>query len=274
MKTVLYLGPEGTHSHEAALTLGQNDIVYVPCRSFREIFARLGAPDTTAVVPFENSTEGPITQVLDLLGRNADIAILRGLALKIRHHLLARPETHLADIHRVYSHPQALAQCAFTLQKVLPDAEVIETVSTAAAAQMAADDPAAAALASGTAGQLHGLATLRADMQDSAENTTRFLEIERITAGAIATPPAATEPPRCGRALFHIVLRNEPGALLKALQPFHTVGVNLTFIQSRPLADRPFQYGFFIEALANADLCDTLQKLLNHFADTRIIGIY
>ncbi len=244
---ILYLGPEGTHSHEAALNRFGGNAMLIPCFSHEEIFERLcgscrsGRP--MAIVPVENSSEGPVTQTLDQLSACPRVTITESFSVNIRHHLLVpRGLRSKSEIKRVYSHPQALGQCRASLQAYLPGAERQPESSTAAAALRVARECDSAALASSAAAAINGLKILKRDMQDSRDNVTRFFV---VTAGrARPAPPPSAE---C-RSLIHLVIGNRPGALLHALAPFDASGVNLTFIQSRPLPGRPWEYGFFIEA--------------------------
>ena len=247
---ILYLGPEGTHSHDAARRRFGARARLLPCLSHYEIFARLcaarGQPRPLAVVPVENSSEGPVTQTLDQLAHHPRVTILDSFSLPVQQHLLARPGTTLARIRRVCSHPQALGQCRATLARLLPKAELIPESSTSAAARRAAQEDGTAAIASETAARLHGLAVLRPDVQDGGENVTRFFT---LSADAAARPRRAKDAEL--RSLIHLVIGNRPGALLHVLAPFDASGVNLTFIQSRPLPGRPWEYGFFIEAVTD-----------------------
>ena len=343
---ILYLGPEGTHSHEAVLRRFGPKAKLVPCLSHHEIFSRLCAararPRPLAIVPVENSSEGPVTQTLDQLADHAAVGILDSFSLPVPQHLMALPGTQLAGIRRVCSHPQVLGQCRATLARLLPRAELVPDSSTAVAAGRAAQDPETAAIASDAAAKIHRLAVLRKNMQDSRHNVTRFFTltaapvpqhllalpgtkrsgIRRIcshpqvlgqcratlarlfpraelipdsstaaAAGRAALDPAtaaiASEaaakihhlavlrmdmqdsdenvtrfftitvsrvPTRAAgkakelRSLVYLVIGNRPGALLHVLAPFDASDVNLTFIQSRPLPGRPWEYGFFIEA--------------------------
>lgn len=190
---VLYLGPEGTHSHEAALRRFGPKTRLVPCLSHYEIFARLCAPKARprplAIVPVENSSEGPVTQTLDQLAHHPAVTILDSFSLPVQQHLLAPAGMLPAQIRQVCSHPQALGQCRATLAKLLPKADLIPEASTAAAARRAAQEPGTAAIASAAAAKLHHLSILRPDVQDGDENMTRF-----FTLAAGRSPPPAGRP--------------------------------------------------------------------------------
>ncbi len=250
MQRVLYLGPEGTYSHEAALNRFGVEAQLVPCLSLYDLFERLcedGDEHLLAIVPVENSTEGPVTQTLDQLALHEKVTITESLTLSVRHHLMRlKGESGLAGIRRVYSHPQALGQCRASLRKLLPEAELLPESSTAAAARRAAGDPESAALASQAAAGLNGLDICEYDMQDGRENITRFfvLSAGRWADGGEVKGGAV-------RSMVHLVIGDRPGALLRALSPFDAAGVNMTFIQSRPLPGRPWEYGFFIEVVTD-----------------------
>ena len=143
MPPILYLGPEGTHSHEAALQHFGETASLIPCLSHYDVFERLCDPHVRprplAIVPVENSSEGPVTQTLDQLASHPGVTITESFSIPIQHHLLVRPEVKkLASIQRVYSHPQALGQCRLSLRKLLPHAELLPESSTATAARRAA----------------------------------------------------------------------------------------------------------------------------------------
>ena len=206
---ILYLGPEGTHSHEAARRHFGPQATLVPCLSHYEIFSRLGNGRTLrqplAVVPVENSSEGPVTQTLDQLAHHPEATILDSFSLPILQHLLARPGTRLAGIRRVCSHPQALGQCRDTLARLLPRAELIPESSTAAAADRAAQDAKTAAIASDAAAKLHGLVTLRKNIQDGTRNVTRFFTVAATRRGRPAPVGAKNL-----RSLIYLVIGNRP----------------------------------------------------------------
>jgi len=255
MSPILYLGPEGTHSHDAALTYFGDSKQLKPCLSHHDIFAQLSAGRNrrgavTALVPVENSTEGPVTQTLDLLAAHPEVNIIESFSMSIKHHLMVHPDIRkAADIKRVYSHPQALGQCRINIDKWLPHVERIAESSTAASAERVSREPGSAALASTAASRLYGLKIMKRNMQTSNKNITRFL----VLSTKKRTSKIADEDSSKIRSLVYVVLHNRPGALLHALAPFDAAGVNLTFIQSRPLPGRPWEYAFFIEAVTNWD---------------------
>jgi len=279
--SVAFLGPEGTHSHEACRRYCQDDFVPVPCASPREVMAKLDqvdAPVDAAVVPVENSIEGPVTQTLDELAAHRNLRISAAFQMRIRNHLLTRdPVVAFADIRRVVSHPQAMAQCRLWLDRYLPHAERMMTASTAEASRLAAHDPAVAAVAGASAAQVYQLAVRVEAIQDRQDNTTRFLVLYHPDRAAGFSPSCLTGADKEVRALFYLTLPNQPGALLAALQPFNVHGVNMTFIQSRPLVNRPWEYAFFIETEnaaclgGGSRLMADLEKVTDEF---HCMGVY
>jgi prephenate dehydratase len=163
------------------------------------------------------------------------------------HHLLALPGVTLDQIRRVYSHPQALAQCDRFL-RTLTGVDIIATYDTAGSAKMIADGRLldAAAVASARAAEVFGLVPLKSSIQDYEHNTTRFL--------VIGLKPLSTVfpgPPDKTSIVF--TLANEPGALFKALSQFGLLGINMTKLESRPVPDRKWEYLFYADLAAAQD---------------------
>ncbi|HEX2481301.1 MAG TPA: prephenate dehydratase [Methylomirabilota bacterium] len=237
-----YLGPQGTNTHLAALRHFGSSAELLSARGIPEVFDEVerGRADV-GVVPIENSSEGVVNHTLDGL-IDSELLICGEVSLEIHHHLLSRA-TDLGDIKRVFSHPQALAQCRGWLNRHLPDAEVVEMASTSAAAEQAALDAATAAVASELAGRLHGITLLRERIEDHANNVTRFLVIGRRAAG------------RTGRDKTSVLfsIRDEVGTLYRILEPFATARLSLTKIESRPTRRRPWEYVFFVDFEGHRD---------------------
>ncbi len=231
---VAYFGPAGTHTHAAARKAFP-DLVGVDRPTIAAVIEAVAAGEADfGVVPIENSTEGGVTSTLDALLESR--ARLRGeLVLEIAQ-CLASKESTLADIERVYSHPQGLAQCRRWLAANLPHAEVVPFASTSAAAQRAASEPRSAAIGSALAAELYGL-TVLAHAHDSSDNATRFV----ILALEDAAPT--------GRDKTSLVFStlHERGALRRALEVFDAENINLTRIESRPAKGRRWEYVFFTD---------------------------
>ncbi len=278
IKKVAFLGPEGTHSHEACLAYYRNGFDPYPCRTVRELFWSLSSESHAgveeAIVPVENSTEGPVTQTLDQLARSDWTTVVAQFSLPVHQALLGAPDAPpLGRITVVYSHPQALAQCEAWLDANLDGAERVAMSSTAEAAIRIRDHKEAAAIAGLYAARLYGLKVLAENIQDDPSNATRFFVLRRPDAGWERRQPTPGE----WRTLLHVILANRPGSLLESLEPFRHHSVNLTFIQSRPLPGKPWEYGFFMEA-AEHGATERFQKVLEELRPVtdgaRLLGIY
>jgi arogenate/prephenate dehydratase len=262
---IAYQGEPGAFSEAAALQI-RPDAQTVPCRAFEDVFeaVKTGGVDC-GVLPIENSIGGSIHRNFDLLLEN-DLPIVGEVELPVVHHLLAIPGTTLERVRRVYSHPQALAQCDRFLRKLI-GVEIIATYDTAGSAKMIADQQMsdAAAVASARAGQLFGLASLCAGIQDYRHNTTRFLVISR--------QPISDDRP--GKTSIVFSLPNEPGALFKALSVFALRGIDLTKLESRPIPDRKWEYLFYVDLAGEELACSRALAHLAEFAPMiRILGSY
>jgi chorismate mutase/prephenate dehydratase len=239
---VAYLGPQGTYTHLAAVRQFGASAEFVPARTIPDVFDEVerGRADV-GVVPIENSSEGVVNHTLDGL-IDSELLICGEASLEIHHNLLSRA-ADLADVKRVFSHPQALAQCRGWLAQHLPDAQVVEMASTSAAAEQAALDASTAAIAGELAGELYRVPALRERIEDYANNVTRFLAIGRRPVG------------RTGRDKTSILfsIRDEVGTLHRILEPFASARLSLTKIESRPTRRRPWEYVFFVDFQGHRD---------------------
>lgn len=264
---VAFLGPEGTFSHLAARNHFGASAELVACASIGDVFGAVERGKAElGVVPVENTTEGVVTRTLDAF-IDADVSICGEMLQRIQHHLLSR-SGRIEDVRRVASIGQVLAQCRLWLERHLPEAERIETSSSAAAAQLATEDASVAAIGSALAGANNGLATIEAGIEDRHDNTTRFLLLGR------------TAPPRSGRDLTSAVFtvrKTQSGALHQLLEPFARNGVNLTSIQSRPMPGKPFEYLFFLDMEGHRDdaaVATALGEAGTHAHSVRVLGSF
>jgi len=238
---IAYLGPEATNSHAAAMKKFGASVDYHAMATIGDIFTAVekGEADL-AVIPIENSTEGSVRETLDSF-IESDLKIVGQLYLEISHALISR--SPLDQIQRVYSKDQALAQCRHWLNRHLPNAQLVDAPSTGRAVQIAKDDPTAAAVAGELAADYYGVPTVARNIQDKADNTTRFFVLGRKPAGSVGQGKDVTS--------FLISLGDEAaahsGALLKMLMPFAERGINLSKIESRPSKKRPWDYYFFLD---------------------------
>jgi prephenate dehydratase len=240
-----YLGPPGTFAEEALLGLlgpGADDEP-VPLPSVRDCFEAVARSEADeALVPIENSIEGAVNQTLDLLAfGEGDVLIRAEVVQPVRHHLIARSRLPPADVRRIVSHPHATAQCEAFLRAQAPDAEIVAANSTAEAVRIvsASDEP-WAAIGTLRAADLYRCEVVAADIEDSADNSTRFVLIGR-------EPHPAVGPGRFKTSIVCAIPRDRPGALLAILQEFAMRAVNLTKLESRPAKTGLGRYVFFID---------------------------
>ncbi|MEW5912130.1 MAG: prephenate dehydratase [Thermodesulfobacteriota bacterium] len=237
---VAFLGPEHTFSHQAALSHFGRSCQYAPQESIAEVFAEVEADRCPlGVVPVENSSQGGVNETLDML-MTMRLSVCGEIYARVGHVLMSR-EAELAYVTHVHSHPQALHQCRGWLRRRLPQAELREASSTAAAARLAAQEPGGAAVGSALTAQHYQLNVLAADIQDSPLNSTRFLIL-----GRRPCPPSGQD-----KTSLFFGLDHRPGALCRTLGHLARRGVNLTHIQSRPIKDRPWEYAFFVDCLGH-----------------------
>jgi prephenate dehydratase len=238
---VAYLGPPGTFSEEA---LGRCDLARgaerLPQPTFADAYeAVLAGGADAALLPVENSLEGSVGAVLDLLVHRPGLLIRRELMLPVEQHLLARAGTELSGIFRVLSHPQPLGQCAAFLRARLSGVPLVPTHSTAdAARQVAEGPPGAAAIGGRVAAERYGLAILAESIQDPGENFTRFVLVARED----------EKPTGRDRTSIAFTLdRDRPGGLHEVLGEFASRRVNLSKIESRPTKKTVGHYVFYVD---------------------------
>ncbi len=189
------------------------------------------------VIPLENSTAGSVNKVYDLMMRH-NFRIVRSVRLKVDHNLLVKPGTKLSDIKEIYSHEQAINQCAGYLQK-FSGVKIIPCENTAVAAKYVAQSETGdvAALSSRSCMKLYGLECLEESVQDKGNNFTRFICISKD----LEIYPGAD------RTSLMMVLPHTPGSLYKVLSRFYALGINLNKLESRPLPERNFEFMFYFD---------------------------
>jgi len=236
--TVAFQGERGAFSEAAAVGFFGEDILPVACRTFEEVFIGVDSDEWDyGAVPIENSLAGSIHRNYDLLLRH-QLFIVGEHNLRVAHHLIALPGVELGDIRRVYSHPQALAQCERSLA-ALRDVEKVSTYDTAGSVRMLKEQGLqdGAAIASRRAAEIYGMSILASDFEDNSQNYTRFLILHPEE--AVPEGPAKTS------IVFSV--ENEPGALFKCLSVFALRDIDLSKIESRPLQGRPWEYLFYLD---------------------------
>ena len=263
---VAYLGPAGTFSQQAvAKHFGQE----VEALAETDIDACFQAVETGradyAVVPVENSTEGSVGRTLDLIVASP-LKICGEVMLPI-HQSLMRKHGGLAGIARIYGHAQSLAQCQQWLARHLPNAERISVVSNSDGARRAASEVDAATLGSATAAELYGLSVIESRIEDEASNTTRFLVLGQTDAA----------PSGCDKTSLVMGAKNQPGAVVKLLQPLADAGISMSKLESRPSRASRWEYVFFVVCEGHrqdAKLAAAIAEIESRAAFLKVLGSY
>ena len=265
---VAFLGPEGTFTQTAVLNHFGHSVRALPLASIDEVFHEVEAATADfGVVPIENSTEGTVNHTLDRF-LTSPLKICGEVELRIRHHLMGTMSA-LSRIVRVCSHPQSLAQCRQWLEEHLPGIEQVPVASNAEGARRARDEKGRAAIAGETAAEVYGLKILAAEIEDRADNTTRFLVLGR----KLFTPSGEDRT----TLLVSVGHTDAPGALYRLLEPLARHRVSLTRIESRPSRWRKWDYVFFMDLEGHADephVARALAALKKRASLFRVLGSY
>lgn len=268
MTRVAFQGEPGAYSEAAAVEYFGEGTETVPCESFDEGFERVASGDCDrGMVPIENSLAGSIHQNYDLL-LGHELSITGEHILRVRHCLIALPGVSFEDVRVVLSHPQALAQCdGYIKSHHLPREAAYDTAGSVKLIKEAGRRD-AAAIASRRAAEVYGMQILAENIEDNPNNFTRFLALSREPA-----PPTG----EVSKTSLVFSLPNAPGALFKALSVFALRDIDLTKIESRPIAGKPWEYLFYL------DYVDTTrgargERALQHLAEiasfVRVFGTY
>jgi prephenate dehydratase len=261
-----FQGEPGAYSEQAVFDYFGN-VETLPCESFDAVFdAVVSGKCDSALIPIENSLAGSIHQNYDLLLRH-DLHITGEHLLRVRHCLIAMPGVKKEEVKKAISHPQALGQCAGYLRAHGIKAE--QVYDTAGSVKMLKESGArdTAAIASRRAAELHDMQILEEGIEDNEENYTRFL--------AVGREPVI--PGEEAKTSIVFTLKNQPGALFKALSVFALRDIDLTKIESRPLQGEPWEYLFYIDFVGSAS--DRVSKrALDHLGEyamtLRVLGSY
>ncbi len=268
----VYLGPEGTFSEQAMLTLpAAAKGTRIPARSVPEALEAVRNGDAdAALVPLENSIGGQVGVTLDELVNGSPLLITREVVLPVEFVLAARPGAAFPEVRSVAAHPQASAQCRHWLRAHLPDATVVDVLSNAAAAVSVARSEYDAAICAPIGASGQGLAVLADKIADHPEAVTRFALVARP-----GPPPEPTGDDVTSLAVY--IAHDRVGALLAVLMELAVRGINLTRIESYPTGEQLGRYVFFLDCsghVAEARLGEALQGLRRTCADVRFLGSY
>ncbi len=263
---IAFLGPLGTFSESAATKHFGHAGRLLPQASIDDVFREVESGHAHyAVVPVENSTEGAVGRTMDLL-LSTPLKICGEVVLRIHQNLLSR-ETDFAQITKVYSHAQSLAQCHEWLNRMLPHAQRISVGSNAQAAQKASEEPGTAAIAGEAAAARYDLPKLVENIEDEPNNTTRFLVLGRYDAGV------------SGRDKTSLIMSapNRTGALHELLLPLSTAGVSMSRLESRPARNALWEYVFYVDIEGHredAAVKAAIEQLAARAAYLKILGSY
>lgn len=275
METIGYLGPEGTYSEKAAKNYaGSLNVILKPCPTVDSIFEAIQLGNVNkAILPLENSCEGTIVRVLDLLARHESLEIIGEVVIHVCHHLLGHPGTSLDRVQSVLSHPQALAQCSGFIAKFLPTVKLQEVESTARAASIISEcGPSLVAIGNEEACTRYNLTKLASNIQDMEENYTRFIVVSKEQQEI----PWPDFKENSGVSLI-LSIPHKPGALYEILKQFALRGINLTKIESRPARTKLGEYIFFIDLeghIEHPEIREALERIKHLVLELRILGCY
>jgi|ACXJ01.1.fsa_nt_gi Prephenate dehydratase len=263
MTKISCLGPSGTWS-EIAARCYDSKAEPILVKSFREAVSACEDNRTDlCVLPLENSVEGPVSYAMDLL-LDSSLQIVAERILPIRHALLSASNL----IRRVYSHPQAIAQCRSTLMRLYPDAEIVELNSTSEGAKLALSEHGSAVIGSPSMSRIYGLSIVRDNVCDYEQNLTRFVVLGKDPHLKLAA----------NKTTISFLLKSDgPGALVQALSIFSRKGINLSMVFSRPEKKNPGIYRFFIDAqreLEDPDMSASILELTALSAEVTVKGTY
>lgn len=260
-----FLGPTATFTHQASIQEFGSSVEFHPLPQIKDVFAAVenGWVDY-GVVPVENSTGGIVHETLDTF-IEANVSVCSEVLLPIHHSLVSLGA--LGEVTTVFSHPQGFAQCGRWLEENLPKAKRVEMASTAAGMVEAQKVPGGAAIGSELAAEQYGLRVLARRIEDSQDNTTRFLVISKTDSRA------------CGddKTSLMFSVKDRPGALFQVLKPFSELGINLSKIESRPTKRRAWEQAFFVDAYGHREdalLQQALAAVAEHCQELRILGSY
>jgi len=263
---IAYLGPAGTFSHAAVARHFGQFVEAVPCSTIDEVFRAVESGQTDyAVAPVENSTEGAVGRTLDLMCQT-ELSICGEVKLRIQQNLLSNAGD-LANVKKIYSHAQSLAQCVQWLAKHLPGVPRVAVASNAEAARLAASETGAAAIAGDIAAAIYQLAILAPHIEDEPNNTTRFWVLGRQDVAP------------SGRDETSLVMSapNRPGAVHALLEPFARHGVSMTRFESRPARTGLWEYLFFVDVSGHRldpPVAAALAELAQRAPFLKLLGSY
>ena len=260
-----YLGPGGSFSHTASMLKFGQSVEYEPLADITSIFDEVSKGHCDlGLAPVENTKGGGVIETLDAL-IESNVKVCAEVLMAIHHSLLGN--CSLEEIEKIYSKPEVFAQCRNWLSATFKEAQTIPVASTAKAAQMAADEPGAAAIGSNVAAELYGLRIICENIEDIANNITRFLVISREDA----------RPTGEDKTVILFSTAHKAGALADVLDVFKRYDINMTNIESRPSKKRQWEYYFFVDFLGHRtdkNVRDGMEEARKHCLQLSILGSF
>jgi chorismate mutase/prephenate dehydratase len=266
VQKIAYLGPQGTFTHLAGIKHFGLSAKLIPSRSIPEVFEDVEKRRCDyGVIPIENSLEGVVNHTLDMF-MSSNLKICGEVFLEVSHHLMNKTGK-LEDVKRIYSHPHAIAQCRKWLTREAATIPIIEVESTAKAAEIASKDETAAAIASEMSELIYGLKIVHKNIEDFANNYTRFLIIGDF------------EPEITGKDKTSLMfsVSHKSGSLYQALKSFADNNINMTKIESRPSKMKAWEYVFYVDIdghYKNKQIKEAIDKFSNEVSFFKILGSY
>ncbi|MFQ5596734.1 MAG: prephenate dehydratase [Nitrospiria bacterium] len=263
---VAFLGPRATFTHLACLQRFGSSVSDFPVDSIKAVFQAVekGASHF-GVVPIENSTEGVVNHTLDLFV-DSSLHIFGEIYLEVMHHLLSQAD-RIEGVKRIYSHPQAIAQCHVFLEKYAANIPITEVSSTARAAELCQAEREAGAIASDLAADLYGIPIIRKRIEDNPNNITRFLVISKKMHHRTGSDKTSVI----------VSIKDKPGALYEILCYFSEKAINLTKIESRPSKKKAWEYLFHIDMAGHVDeepIREVFDLLRSKAVSLKVLGSY
>ena len=264
--SVAYMGPVASYTHLAAMKRFGKSTDYISVAGVKEVFLEVekGTVDY-GCVPIENSTEGAVNYTYDLFA-DSDLKIYSELEMEIKHCLMSK-QKDIRDIKIIYSHPQSLAQCRGWLESNAPHAVLKEVASNSKAAVLAAGDKTSGAVAGELAAEINGLNILASNIQDVANNFTRFFVLGKGESRKTGDD----------KTTIMVAIKDKVGALYHLLKPFEKYKVNLTNIESRPSKKKAWDYYFFVDFLGHKDepkIKKALSEIERDCGGVKVVGSY
>ena len=262
---IAFLGPNGSFTHAASMRKFGQSVEYEAVTDIRSVFSEVAKGHSDlGVVPVENSTGGGVIETLDAF-IDYDVKICAELYMQIHQNLLAN--CAIEDIEVIYSKPEVFAQCRNWLAATFKETKTVAVASTSKAAQLAANEPKAAAIGSVAAGELYDLRVICENIEDITNNVTRFLILSNED----------TKPTGDDKTVIFFTIADKVGALVDVLQVFRKYGLNMTNIGSRPSKKRNWEYYFFVDMVGHRkseEMKKAIEEIKEHCLQVTVLGSF